>query len=438
MKVKTPIVVPRKPIKVERAKVTAGNAEKSDKKGPTLADVSLRYRTAFDAVNEDVLDRFEEIEALKLCVVGRQHLLLEGEHGLAKSFLAEEFFKRINGARIFDIQLMKGTQSDQIFGPMDSKKYRDEAVWKHNIDGMLPDTHFAFIDEVYRGSDSLLPAMMRILNERYFMNGPVKVQCPLITAIGTTNFITESPELNAFHDRWLVRAHVEPLKTKNKKVEMLSNFLKAKKSRYASEEDSEEKEMDIVTLSDIEFLHQKMWEVEVDPTVYDIYDEVVSQWLKAQAPRPYISDRRLCLTFTLALAKCVIEGQTTLSPEHLSAVKYGLFAINDNKAQQASAAFDGVYQKQVGDFMVLMNETKDTNDLQIYVKGLIEEFDPSRTRQDLENLLSSAEEAYTAVTEVGPDSAPKSPANQRKQKDISNDLSNLITTIKGTLNAKKK
>jgi MoxR-like ATPase len=56
---------------------------------------------------------------------------------------------------------------------------------------MLPKAHFAYLDEIYRASDLLLPSMMGILNEREFHNGGVVQHCPLITAIGTTNLFRQ-------------------------------------------------------------------------------------------------------------------------------------------------------------------------------------------------------------------------------------------------------
>src|ERR1051326_7735420 len=107
------------------------------------------FNGAFQQVKDIVVERSEEIDALKLCILVRQHMMLEGRHGIAKSMLAEEAFQRITGTKLFEIQLMKGTQSDQLFGPMNSKVYREEARWQHNTEGFLPEAHFAFLDEVY-------------------------------------------------------------------------------------------------------------------------------------------------------------------------------------------------------------------------------------------------------------------------------------------------
>ena len=57
------------------------------------------FNEAMDEIDDVLVDRTEEVGALKMCLVTGSHLMLDGVHGTAKSLLAEEAFKRMTGAR---------------------------------------------------------------------------------------------------------------------------------------------------------------------------------------------------------------------------------------------------------------------------------------------------------------------------------------------------
>ena len=171
------------------------------------------------------IERAEEIAAIQYCFLTQTHLMLEGMHGLAKSMIAEQAFVRVAGARTFHKMMMKTTSPDELFGPMNSNVYREKAIWEHNTKGMLPEAHFLFLDEVYRASDHALPALLNILNERTFINGTNLIRCPLMTAIGTTNFTTDTEELLAFHDRWHVKVKVQSLTSTSTLTRLFDRYL---------------------------------------------------------------------------------------------------------------------------------------------------------------------------------------------------------------------
>lgn len=70
----------------------------------------------------------------------------------------------------------------------------------------------AFLDEIFKANSSILNTLLTILNERQFDNGAGnRVACPLKCVIGASNELPESEELDALLDRFLLRAHVQPV-----------------------------------------------------------------------------------------------------------------------------------------------------------------------------------------------------------------------------------
>jgi MoxR-like ATPase len=76
---------------------------------------------------------------------------------------------------------------------------------------MLPEAHFAFLDEVFKGSTAILNTLLGILNERVYRRGHSIIKCPLRVCVGAANALPEDESLAAFSDRFLVRVFVDPV-----------------------------------------------------------------------------------------------------------------------------------------------------------------------------------------------------------------------------------
>ncbi len=396
---------------------------KTNSDQPDIISSIQRFNAAFEQVKGVVLDRSEEIDALKLAILVREHVMLEGKHGIAKSMLADEACKRITGSKLFDILLMKGTQADEIFGPMNAEIYRSQARWERNTEGFLPEADFAFIDETYRGSDAILGSLLGIMNERKFSNGPVKMRCPLITMIGTTNFVTVAEELEAFHDRWLVKALINPLQHKNMRLGMLGAFL----ARISGEE--AEGEFKSVSLDEINLLQNHLSEVGVSSEMLELFTELCDCVAKNISPRPYISDRRLCLTLKLVVAEAMMCNLWELRPEHLTSAKFGLCKINDSSS---SGSFDAAYQVVVGNFSRRIEENRQTSEVREYVEKLKNLFNSNLEEQSLQKLYKRVVEATETITAVSGDEAPRESENVNAYRQFEEELSDLKHKIEGT------
>ena len=154
------------------------------------------------------LERTEVIEGALAAMLAWHHGLLVGPPGTAKSMLADELCRRIDGSDYFQWLLTKFTTPEELFGAVSLQALeRDE--YRRVVRGKLPEAHIAFLDEVFKASSSILNALLTLMNERRFHNGTEILDAPLICMVGATNELPEDDELHALFDRFLVRFVVD-------------------------------------------------------------------------------------------------------------------------------------------------------------------------------------------------------------------------------------
>ena len=185
-----------------------------------LAADADALRAAVAAAREGLVDRELLTESVALCAVAREHLLVVGPPGTAKSEAVRRIAARFGG-RYFEYLLGRFTEPNEVFGPVDLRRLR-EGVVEVETAGMLPEADVAFLDEVFLGSTAILNTLLGILNERTFRRGRTAITCPLRVCVGATNVLPEDPALSAFADRFLARVFVEPVADS-----LLENLLEA-------------------------------------------------------------------------------------------------------------------------------------------------------------------------------------------------------------------
>lgn len=179
---------------------------------PALRVAQKRFRAFFEELGRTFVEREDVLTQVALALLGREHVLLTGPPGTAKSGIASAVLGRIVDERtgkpsLFARQFTESTVQTDLVGPIDFKTLMATGRTEHFTDeGMLGAVH-AFLDEVLDGRDMLLRTTLNVLQERELKQGGKTTRGEIECALMTTNrYLAEVLEasretLLAFVDR---------------------------------------------------------------------------------------------------------------------------------------------------------------------------------------------------------------------------------------------
>jgi MoxR-like ATPase len=285
-----------------------------------LTEVINRFNTVGRRLDGRYVGRNRAIRLLQVAVLCREHVLLLGPPGTAKTDLVDRFADLI-AARKFAYLLTRFTEPSELFGPLDFEAFRN-SNYQVRTDNMLPDAQVAFLDEVFQGSSAILNTLLTLINERIFHNGATPMRAPLITVIGAANEMPDDPVLRAFADRFLLRAQLAPV-AETQLHDLLALGWDRERdalSRQIPENITElatwmtpAKERHLVELEDLAGLSRCVSDVDLELVLPD-YEEVVRELLAA---RVMLSDRRVVRGQKLIAAAAVLRNSTRAAPKDL-------------------------------------------------------------------------------------------------------------------------
>jgi MoxR-like ATPase len=132
-------------------------------------DLAWKFAAARAALCSALVERDDEVELCLTALVAREHVLLVGPPGLAKSALLDGLLACATGTK-FSVLLTKFTAPEEVFGPVSLAALKADKYLRVTI-GKLPEAEFAFVDEVWKASSAILNTLLRVLNERVYDPG---------------------------------------------------------------------------------------------------------------------------------------------------------------------------------------------------------------------------------------------------------------------------
>lgn len=260
-----------------------------------------------DELKQMFLERSNLIDGALAALLSAHHLLIIGPPGTAKSMLADELCRRIDGANYFQWLLTRFTTPEEIFGAV-SLKALEQDDYRRVTSRKLPEAHIAFLDEIFKANSSILNSILTLINERLFHNGKEIVKVPLLTLFGASNELPEEEELTALYDRFLVRFVVGYIVEDFRFLRML--------------ESQAQPERTTLSFAELTELQAQVRQVAVPPYVFrgiaDIRRELNKKNIQA-------SDRRYRQSLALLQAHAFIEGQTEVQEKDLFFLEHVLW-----------------------------------------------------------------------------------------------------------------
>lgn len=175
--------------------------------------MTLKERTSkiIEFLNEGIHERVETIAVSFLAALSDQNIFLFGPPGTAKSLIARRISRAFETNSYFEYLMHRFSTPEDVFGPVSITELKKDNLLRRT-EGFLPQSDFAFLDEIWKSSPSILNTLLTIINEKVFRNGTEVENAPLKALIAASN---ETPPpgqgLEAMYDRFLVRLNITPM-----------------------------------------------------------------------------------------------------------------------------------------------------------------------------------------------------------------------------------
>ncbi|CAM3260491.1 AAA family ATPase [Filibacter tadaridae] len=267
------------------------------------------------ALNSKFYERENEVEGILVALLSRQHMLMIGPAGTAKSALSAELAKIVRGTTYFQWLLTKFSTPEEVFGPL-SLKGLEQGVYKRVTAAKMPEAHLVFLDEIFKANSAILNSLLTLINERLFYNDGAPIQAPLMSVIGASNEFPEEGEgLDALFDRFLLRFEIDLIADETSFVSMMKGV-------------GQNQQMPSMTMEELVQLQLLTDRVLIPEEVYEILSKIRVE-LRDEGIRP--SDRRFKQSLSVLQAKALVNGRQVVNVDDIAILENALWETVDQK-----------------------------------------------------------------------------------------------------------
>jgi len=267
------------------------------------------------ALNSKFFERENEVEGILVALLSRQHMLMIGPAGTAKSALSFELAKIVQGTEYFQWLLTRFSTPEEVFGPL-SLKDLEQGAYKRNTATKMPEANLVFLDEIFKANSAILNSLLTLINERLFYNNGTPVKVPLMSVIGASNEYPEEGEgLEALFDRFLLRFELDYIADETNFVSMMKGT-------------GQNQAMPSLTMEELIQLQYFTDIVTIPDEVYETLSEIRNN-LRDEGIRP--SDRRFQQSLSVLQAKALINQRQVVKMDDIVILENVLWETVDQK-----------------------------------------------------------------------------------------------------------
>jgi MoxR-like ATPase len=262
-----------------------------------------------ESLSSPFVGRDEEAKVITLALLSKEHVILIGEPGTAKSALARRAAELLN-AKFFMYLLTKYTEPSELFGALDINALR-QGIYKRITKDRLPEAEIAFLDEIFNANSAILNALLSLLNERVIYDGYNVIKVPLRTLITASNRVPDEPELEALYDRLLLRHYAKPVGEELWKDLLQASWDLEFTTKWAVM-------VPIMTIKHIDSLFELLSKVDLE----GIKNKLLKLYIMLEEKGIHLSDRRKGKALKIISAHALLNGRLKAIEEDLIVLKY--------------------------------------------------------------------------------------------------------------------
>ena len=282
----------------------------------------VKLQTIEQELATTLIEREEVIRAALIALLTRQHLVILGPPGTAKSQLVTALASRISpangtGLKSFTYLMTRFTTPEELFGPVSVQALKQDE-YRRVTTGKLVEAELAFLDEIFKASSAILNALLKITNERTFSNGNQELSVPLLSLFAASNELPQGNELEALWDRFLLRMRVDYVSD--------SGFAKLIRAVASKQVSTQAQTLLPLELTD---LQQSAAAITVPATTIDLIEQLRKDLMQKGI---FISDRRWGQTLDVLRAHALLEGRPTVTDDDLVFLKHSLWQTPEQQS----------------------------------------------------------------------------------------------------------
>ncbi|EHD2720738.1 BspA family leucine-rich repeat surface protein [Campylobacter coli] len=286
-----------------------------------------KIQNIIQELNKGLLEREEVIKLVLLAFFSGKSIFLYGPPGTAKSMIARRSALAFGEDNYFFTYLMnRFSTPEEVFGPIDIKALKENKL-KRVTKGYLPCANFAFLDEIWKSSPTILNTLLTIINEKIYKDGEDNIEVPLYGLICASNeFPAANQGLEALYDRMLIRYEVLPLEQR----ESFESLVQKRKQEPISLHE-------FISLDDLCTIQTKSQEIRFSKEALEIFLNIKShielhnQNLEDIDELIYISDRRYKSVAELLAVCAYLNDRNEILPIDLALLEHCLWSNEKDK-----------------------------------------------------------------------------------------------------------